>query len=162
MASGFGVKEEYGVACLCGGRAQYWVHMPYLWTLVISQLLTIWGCECRITRFQTFEKRNWNPIFFSFMKYPAFKNVGYPRVPGWLSQLSVLLLTLAQVMILQFMSSSPISGSVLVVQSLVGILSPSLCPSSACSLSLSQRKINFKELLKKIKMLAIQIQTIET
>ena len=39
-------------------------------------------------------------------------------VPGWLGPLSVWLLILAQVMILQFMGSSPVSGSVLTAQSL--------------------------------------------
>ena len=39
-------------------------------------------------------------------------------VPGWLSQLSVQPLALAQVMILRLVSSSPESGSVLTAQSL--------------------------------------------
>ena len=71
--------------------------------------------------------------------------------PGWLSQLSIGLLVSAQVMISQFMSSSPTSGSTLIVQSLLGILtlSFSLCPSPALvvlSLSLSLSKwINLKE-----------------
>ena len=42
---------------------------------------------------------------------------------GWLSQLNIWLLTLAQVMISWFMSSSPTSGSSLTAQSLLGILS---------------------------------------
>ena len=43
--------------------------------------------------------------------------------PRWHSRLSVRLLISAQVMISQFVSSSPASGSVLMVQSLLGILS---------------------------------------
>ena len=60
-----------------------------------------------------------------------------PRAAGWLSQLSIQLLILAQVMISQFVSSSLISGSALAVQSLLRILSPSLWASSAHALSLS-------------------------
>ena len=52
---------------------------------------------------------------------------GYFGAPGGLSQLSIQLLILAQVMISRFMNSSPVLGSVLTVQSLLGILSPSLC-----------------------------------
>ena len=60
----------------------------------------------------------------------------------WVAQ-SVEPLTLAQVMISRFMSSSPASGSVLTAQSLepaLNSVSPSLCPSPARALSLS--KIN--------------------
>ena len=46
--------------------------------------------------------------------------------PGWFRRLSVRLLISAQVMISQFMRSSPASGSALTVWSLLGILSPSL------------------------------------
>ena len=45
------------------------------------------------------------------------------RGTGWLSQLSIQLLILAQVMISWFVSSSPTSGSELTVQNLLGILS---------------------------------------
>ena len=70
--------------------------------------------------------------------------------PGWLSWLSVQLLVLAQVMISRFMSSSPVSGSLLSVQSPLCILCPLLslplpC-SHMCSLSLSLKKeINIKK-----------------
>ena len=50
-------------------------------------------------------------------------------MPGWLSWLSIWLLLLAQVVISLFMSSSPTSGSVLTVWSLLGILSLSLSKS---------------------------------
>ena len=43
--------------------------------------------------------------------------------PGWLSQLSVGLLVLAQVMISWFVGLRPASSSVLTAQSLLGILS---------------------------------------
>ena len=54
---------------------------------------------------------------------------------GWLSRLSGLLFVSAQVVILQFVSSSPTSGSVLTVQSLLGILSLSVSLSLSLSLS---------------------------
>ena len=78
----------------------------------------------------------------------------------WVAQ-SVMRLTLAEVMISQFMSSSPASSSGLSAQSLLQILCPlSLCPSPTCvcthvlslslSLSLSFSKINIeKNYLKK-------------
>ena len=56
--------------------------------------------------------------------------------PGWLSQLGIRL-TSAQVMISQFVGSSPTSGSVLTAQSLEPAsdsVSPSLCPSPARAL----------------------------
>ena len=59
--------------------------------------------------------------------------------PGWLSWLSVQLLISAQVMISRFVSSSPTLGSVLTVQSLLGILALPFCPSPPM-LSLSQNK----------------------
>ena len=46
--------------------------------------------------------------------------------PGWLNQLSIHLLISAQVMISQFVSSSPKSGFALTVRRLLGILSLSL------------------------------------
>ena len=67
---------------------------------------------------------------------------------GWLSQLSFRLLTSAQVTILQFVSSSPTSGSALTAQSLLGILSPlSALPPLVLSLSFSlSLKINKNKL----------------
>ena len=63
-------------------------------------------------------------------------------VPGWLSQLSVCLLTSAHVMISQTVGLSPALGSVLTVQNLLGILSlPPRPLSLSCALSLSL-KIN--------------------
>ena len=65
-----------------------------------------------------------------------------PRgAPGWLSQFSVWLLVLAQVMISRFMGSSSALGSVLAARSLLGILSLPvslpLCSSLAQAFSLS-------------------------
>ena len=60
-------------------------------------------------------------------------------VPGWLSRLSVRL-NWFQVMISQFVSLSPTSGSALTVWTPLGILSPSLCPSPARVLSLKINK----------------------
>ena len=60
--------------------------------------------------------------------------------------------TLAQVMISRFMSLSPMLGFVLTAQSLEPAsdsVSPSLCPSPACALSLYLSKINKN--MKKIK-----------
>ena len=66
------------------------------------------------------------------------------RAPGWLSLLNVRLLVSALVMISQFHGFEPASGSALVLQRLLGILSPSL--SAPPSLALSQNKyINFKK-----------------
>ena len=65
---------------------------------------------------------------------------------------SVKCLTSAQVMISQFMGSSPTSGSVLTAQCLEpdsDFVSPSLCPSPTHALSLS--KINVKLFLIKKK-----------
>ena len=63
---------------------------------------------------------------------------------AWVAQL-VKRSTLAQVMTLQFRSSSPASGFVLTAQSLESVLDPvslSLCPSAACTLgSLSSLQI---------------------
>ena len=69
--------------------------------------------------------------------------------PGWLSRLSVRLLVLAQVVISWFTSSSPALASALAVQSLLGILSLSLCPSPASSLSLSHSQ-NVNKLKKNV------------
>ena len=67
-----------------------------------------------------------------------------PGMPGWLSRLSIQLLVSAQVMLSQFVRLSPKSGSVLTAQSLLGILSFSLCLSLCSSpiymCSLSQNK----------------------
>ena len=63
---------------------------------------------------------------------------------AWVAQL-VGRLTSAQVMISQFVSSSPTSGSVLTAQSLEPVsdsVSPSLWPSPVHALSLSVSKIN--------------------
>ena len=88
------------------------------------------------------------------------KRVG-DGAPGWLSQLSVhlwLMMTSAQVVISGFMSSSPssptspASGSVLTAQSLEppsDSLSPSLCPSSVCTLSQKQMNTKKKFFIKK-------------
>ena len=66
---------------------------------------------------------------------------------------SVKHLTLAQVMISCFVSSSPVLGSVLTAQNLEPAsdsVSPSLCPSPAHALSLSVSKIK-KNIFKKLK-----------
>ena len=64
-----------------------------------------------------------------------FVEMGAPR---WLSQLSVQLLVLAQVMISQFMSLSPVSGSVLMACSLLGM--PALSAPTPLILSVSLSK----------------------
>ena len=60
-------------------------------------------------------------------KSTVFKNVHF-GAPGWLSWLSFQFLILAQVTISWFVSLSPMSGSVLTAQSLVGFLSLSAPP----------------------------------
>ena len=69
--------------------------------------------------------------------------------PGWLSQLSVRLLILAQVMILRFMGSSPVLGSVLRVQSLEFSLCTFSALSHSFSLSLKNNNNNNNNKLKK-------------
>ena len=72
------------------------------------------------------------------------KKIKKGGAPWWLSQLSIRFLILAQVMISWFKSSSPASGSMLIVGSLLGILSLSLflCPSPPwLSLSLKINKL---------------------
>ena len=61
---------------------------------------------------------------------------------GWLSRLSSQLLISAQVLISWFMGSSPMTGSVLIVWSLLWILCLPLCssPTHAHSLSLTNIK----------------------
>ena len=76
---------------------------------------------------------------------------GEPWVAHWLSD---QLLVSAQVMISQFVGSSPASGCAVTVRSLLRILSPSLsfCPSPPCTLSLSLSKYTnkrFKFIFKK-------------
>ena len=61
-----------------------------------------------------------------------FKNNDIVGVPGWFSWLSIGLLVSAQVMMSQLVSSSPVSGSVLTVQSLLGILSLLSLPLRCC------------------------------
>ena len=63
-----------------------------------------------------------------------YTNVG---APGWLGHLSIWLLVLAQVVISGFVGLSTMSGSVLTLQSFLGIRSPplSFCPSSPHALS---------------------------
>ena len=68
-----------------------------------------------------------------FIFTPTFQGVAIKNrlagAPGWLNQVSLRLLISAHVMISLFGSSSPAWGSVLLVQSLLGILSLSLSPS---------------------------------
>ena len=70
------------------------------------------------------------------------------RRGAWVAQ-SVERLS-APVMISQFLTSSPTLGSALTVQSLLGILSLSLCPSPACActvaLALKMNKLKEKKL----------------
>ena len=80
----------------------------------------------------------------------SFKN-NHVWVPGWLSWLSGRLLTLAQVMISQFMRGSPSSGSLLSAQSLLRILSPSPSAPPLLVLHLSLSKVNKNTLKKKNK-----------
>ena len=69
------------------------------------------------------------------------KKTETPGATGWLSRLSVPLLTSTQVMMSWFVSSSPTLGSVLSAQSLLGILSPAVTvpPPLALSLSLKNK-----------------------
>ena len=95
--------------------------------------------NCKMTSFER-QKNNPRRNLDSQKEWGASEIVEIVGAPGWLSQLGVQLLVPAQVMISQFVSSSPASGSLLTAQSLPGILSLplSLCPSS--TLSVSQNK----------------------
>ena len=69
------------------------------------------------------------------------------RAPGWLSWLSVQLLVSAHVMTSQFVTLSPMSGSVPTVRSLLGLLSLFLSLSAPLLFSLSQNeKIHVKKI----------------
>ena len=87
-------------------------------------------------------------LCYSLLNKIKKKNCSFKKqhlgAPGWLSQLSIQLLTSVQVVISWFVSLSPTSGSALTAQSLLGILSLSLSapPLLARSLSLSLSKIN--------------------
>ena len=91
--------------------------------------------------FKFFKKNSifWK-ILIVFTEWPemAHNNRCSLGVHGWLSQLSIWLLILAQVMISRFVSLSPALGSALTVQSLFGILSLPLPHSHmySCALSL--------------------------
>ena len=66
------------------------------------------------------------------------------RVPGWPSWVSIQLLISAQIMISQFVSSSPTLGSVLTVPNLLGILSAHPLLTRSLILSL-KNKLFFKK-----------------
>ena len=73
--------------------------------------------------------------------YSAMRKEDIHGAPGWLSWLSVQLLISAQVMISQFVGSSPASGgSSLTTWSLLGIFSFSFSLPLPLSLFLSQNK----------------------
>ena len=79
-------------------------------------------------------------IHFEFNFVYGVKRWSALGVPGWLSQLSIQLLIEAQVMISQFVESSPVLGSALAEWSLLGILSPSLSALPPLMPFLSQNK----------------------
>ena len=72
----------------------------------------------------------------SILQSPSQKD--NTEAPGWLSQLSIWVSISAQVMISQFVGSSPVLGSALTAWSLCGIMSLSLPLSYMLSLSLSK------------------------
>ena len=73
-------------------------------------------------------------------------------VSGWLSRLSIQLLISAQVMILQFMGSSPTLGSALTAENLLGILSLSATP-PCIHMHVRSLSLKINKLLKKMKKL---------
>ena len=73
-------------------------------------------------------------FFFFFLISGSHSELHITGTLAWASWLSIWLLILVQVMISQFVSLSPASGSVLTVQTLLGICSLSL----PCSRALSQ------------------------
>ena len=105
-------------------------------SLSLSHIHTVVFCE-------PFE----NKIYLSRGPWP-FQLKYYSGAPGWLSRLSIWLLVSTQVLISQFVSSSPMSSSALTVWSLFGILSPPPLPlSRVCTLSLKNKLKNFSKIV---------------
>ena len=77
-----------------------------------------------------------------FLAGCKLRNMDFGGPPGWLSRLC---LTLARVMISQFVGSSPMLGSVLTVRKLLGILCPSLWPSPCSPLPSLSLKNKYKK-----------------
>ena len=77
------------------------------------------------------------------IKY-MFKKMHRIGAPGWLSWFSIRLLILARVMISQFVGLSPMSGSVLSMWSLLGILCLPAPPPLALMYALSLKQINLE------------------
>ena len=98
----------------------------------------------------------WGSIAKNMVKHISLKKKKYIGVPGWLSQLSIWLLILAQVMISESWDWA-LSQTLCSAWSLLEILSPSLFPSMPLSLfellwahSISKRQINLKKRREKI------------
>ena len=89
-----------------------------------------------------------SPESGSVLSVEPLKILSLHGAPGWLIQLSVQLLILAQVMISWFTGSSPALGFALIVWSLLGILSPPLSAPTLLTRALSL-KINLKKERKK-------------
>ena len=101
-------------------------------------------CSRPTPKFPAGYKDTHGPVVSVLMGQPSWthRNRFYGGAPGWLNWLSVHLLISAQVMISKFVSSSPASGSVLAVWSLLKSLSLSLSLSFSLSLS---KQINIKK-----------------
>ena len=96
-------------------------------------------CNADWKQFQSMEETK--DSFLEYIKKLNSKNNKiqlenmHKGVPGWLSQLSIRLLILAQVLISWFVISSPESGSEPDRQSLLGVLSLPLSLPLPCSLT---------------------------
>ena len=96
--------------------------------------------HCRLDVLKTSPHRKFRSIFKNIIA-ELIEEKTICVACGWLRWLNVRLLVLAEVTISQFMGSSPVSGFVLTVGSLLGILSLPLALPLPYSLSLSL-KIN--------------------
>ena len=96
--------------------SRYWIQYKYL------KILKLWVCPlfsppCLFKSISLFF-----PGVFCFLE------ITKDRAARWLSQSSILLLSLAQVLISRFVSSSPKWGSALTAQSLLGFSFPLSLP----------------------------------
>ena len=123
-------KEDPTQAKTSGLRSKAWSRFLLPWPVPSTQ--TRHSCpvnNCHICRWWTCGQISVTQV--SVAETGMKQGLGVPRCLSWLS---VQLLVLAQVTISRFMSSRPMSGSALTVQSLLGILSHSLS-TAPCSCS---------------------------
>ena len=130
---------------------KYWIRVCYAFVDLVISSTFLQGLSTVLFQWiDTFPKKTYSWLTDTWKDahlHPAsgkYKSkLQWDRAPGWLSWLSVWLLISAQVMILWFLGSNPMSGSVLTAWSLLGILSLPLCSSPTRVCTRSQK--NFKK-----------------